>query len=97
MGSWDVGEAVDKINDYKRILKIHNYHKNGDGEKPWSFKFEHENGTSIEINDTGWTKYTNERKVWATGNGPRSLESYLLNNMTKYDIIELIMFRGGMK
>ena len=91
MGSWSLGDMMDKILGYDDILNRFKFIHKGSGDKPWSINFEHEDGRTIETRNSEWTAYDSEKKELMTNNTPESLNRYLLSFMNKEELIEYVV------
>ena len=72
---FNVGDILDKIISYEKILEEYNYVNKGSGNKAWSIQHVKEN-SSIEIRNSEWTYYENEHEI-KTGTSPETLKLFL--------------------
>jgi hypothetical protein len=81
----DMCEAVDRIVKYSKILENYKYIHNNiyPGEKPWSNRYEHKNGSRVEIRRKDWTFYNTNGEEIQVGIGPETLEIYLESIMNE--------------
>ena len=86
---FELGDWVDKIQGYSNVLNIFQFKNKGDGKKPWSFKHENEKGHIIEIRNSEWSSYENGKEI--VGHNPNELKIHLLKQLSKDELIDLIM------
>jgi len=87
-----VGDMLDKIVGYDKILKQFNFEKNGTGKKSWSHSHKDSNGVVIDIRNSEWTMYKNGEEI--VGNIPDELHKLLLSDLSKEQLIELLIGEG---
>ena len=86
----DLGSMVDKMKNYDEVLTMFEFEHQGPGTKPWSIKHENKKGQIIEVRNSEWTLYENGKET--TGKGPNKLKKYLLKQLSKDELINLIMW-----
>jgi len=86
----DLGTIVDKIVEYNEVLTMFEFKQKGNGKIPWSVKHENKKGQIVEVRGSEWTLYENDEKV--IGKSPDELKRHLLKQLSKDELIELIMW-----
>lgn len=72
---WDLGETLDKIQNYNQILTDFGFDSAGPGIKLWSISHV-KDYRAIEIQGSGWTYYENGVEI-STGDTPETLRNFL--------------------
>jgi len=86
----DLGTMVDKIKGYDEVLTMFEFEHKGSGDKPWSIKHENKKGQIVEVRNSEWTLYENGKET--VGKNPNGLKRHLLKQLSKDELISLIMW-----
>jgi len=72
-----LNDILNSITNYEDLLKKYNYVKNEEGgDKPWSFRYDHDDGTRIEFRSSEWTYYLNGVEI-TMGKNAETLKKFL--------------------
>jgi len=86
----DLGDMVDKIKGYDEVLTMFEFEHKGAGDKPWSIKHKNKKGQIVEVRNSEWTLYENGKET--VGKNPNGLKRHLLKQLSKDELISLIMW-----
>ena len=86
----DLGTMMDKIKGYDEVLDMFGFKHKGTGRKSWSIKHENKKGQIVEVRNSEWTLYENGKEI--IGKNPNGLKRHLLKQLSKKDLIDLIMW-----
>ncbi len=83
-------DVADNIKRYDDVLTMFEFKEKGDGIKPWSIRHENKKGQVIEVRMSDWTLYEKEKET--VGKNPNGLKRYLLKQLSKDELINLILW-----
>lgn len=87
---FDLADMIDKIQGYDEVLTMFEFKRKGSGTSPFSIKHENKKGQIVEVRNSEWTIY--EGKKIVNGTSPDSLKRHLLKQLSKDELIDLIMW-----
>jgi len=89
MGSYTLESMMDKIIGYSDVLSKFGFVNVGSGDKPWSTKSVHKDGSYIEHRSSDWTFYNESHREIVTGPNPKSLDEYLTIEELKNEVSKM--------
>ena len=83
-----LSDMVDKISGYDKIYKDFGFNPAGHGIRPWSFKYINSANEVLNVRSSDWILFSLEDSVIAEGNTPAELKHFLLNRMTREELVK---------
>jgi len=76
--SYNLGEMVDRMTSMDDVIRSYGFRwVHGGGRKPWSVRFNHQDGRSIDLRASEWTLYDANDNETASSSLPNTIQHYL--------------------